>query len=103
MHHLWKQFRRHGKAGGAEEAAAAAEQGGQEKRPAAPGRLELKPGAGQVYAGPAGTEPALNNMPFQRTLTRDANHYSSKKYPLHVINAHPSLRVPLEMLPSSAQ
>ncbi|KAK9908808.1 hypothetical protein WJX75_003169 [Coccomyxa subellipsoidea] len=54
VHHLWKQFRRHGKAGGAEEAAAAAEQGGgQEGRPAARPRLELKPGAGQVYAGPA--------------------------------------------------
>ncbi|CAL8460649.1 g179 [Coccomyxa elongata] len=53
VHHLWKQFRRHGKAGGAEEAAAAAEQGGQEARPAPRGRFELKPGAGRVYSGPA--------------------------------------------------
>lgn len=60
VHHLWKQFRRHGKAGGAEEAAAAAEQGaGDSKRPAPRDRLDLKPGAGGLYAGPAGKAPWL--------------------------------------------
>ena len=49
VHHLWKQYRRHGKAGGAEELAAANEQGEKEAkgpRGALPGGLKLKPGAG---------------------------------------------------------
>lgn len=61
VHHLWKQYRRHGKAGGAEELAAANEQGEQERggpqggpRGALLGGLQLKPGAGGLYAGPAG-------------------------------------------------
>ena len=69
VHHLWKQYRRHGKAGGAEEAAAAADaagggkperaQGGRGGRGGPPGRLELKPGAGGLYAGPAGEAAPL--------------------------------------------
>ncbi len=57
VHHLWKQYRRHGKAGGAEELAAANEQGDKEQggpRGALPGGLQLKPGAGGVFAGPTG-------------------------------------------------
>ncbi|KAK9821133.1 hypothetical protein WJX81_005434 [Elliptochloris bilobata] len=61
VHHLWKQFRRFGRAGGAAEAAAAADaagdkgggKGGKGTPNGAP-RLELKPGAGGVYAGPSG-------------------------------------------------
>ena len=60
MYHLWKQFRRFGRAGGAAEAAAAADvagdKGGGKGGGGAKGapRLELKPGAGGLYAGPAG-------------------------------------------------
>ena len=60
VHHLWKQYRRHGKAGGAEELAAANEQGDKERggpRGALPGGLQLKPGAGGLYAGPTGGFP----------------------------------------------
>jgi len=63
VHHLWKQFRRFGRAGGAAEAAAAADAAGDKGRGGGgppgggpPGggaqRLELKPGAGGVIAGP---------------------------------------------------
>lgn len=76
VHHLWKQFRRHGKAGGAEEAAAAAEQGGsQEGRPAARARLELKPGAGQVYAGPAGMTLLLRVKTSLDSLTQGGVYF----------------------------
>lgn len=65
VHHLWKQYRRHGKAGGAEELAAANEQGDKERgvpRGALPGGLQLKPGAGGLYAGPTGdTSSILSN------------------------------------------
>ena len=57
VHHLWKQYRRHGKAGGAEELAAANEQGEKEAkgpRGALPGGLKLKPGAGGLMSAPAG-------------------------------------------------
>ena len=59
MYHLWKQFRRFGRAGGAAEASAAADAAGGKgggKGGGANGapRLELKPGAGGLYAGPAG-------------------------------------------------
>ena len=69
VHHLWKQYRRHGKAGGAEELAAANDQGDKERggpQGALPGGLQLKPGAGGLYAGPAGewtSEACMHAMP----------------------------------------
>ena len=65
VHHLWKQYRRHGKAGGMEEMAAANEQGEKERggpRGALPGGLQLKPGAGGLYAGPSGESSFLSTM-----------------------------------------
>ncbi|CAK0747033.1 cytochrome P450 monooxygenase 59 [Coccomyxa viridis] len=57
VHHLWKQYRRHGKAGGAEELAAANEQVEKEAkgpRGALPGGLKLKPGAGGLMGATSG-------------------------------------------------
>ena len=74
VHHLWKQYRRHGKAGGAEELAAANEQGEKEAggpRGALPGGLKLKPGAGGVMSAPAGKSPAQTHRvsPHSSLLT----------------------------------